>query len=106
MSQVSLCIFFNKNSLRQIIVLFFAVDFVKPVPRHSRGPGLVLAFGQGEVGQLGLGPDIFEKNKPAVVPDVDNIIDIYAGGMHTVCLTADGEVIAIFCPPVFFITYF
>nr|XP_018916579.1 PREDICTED: regulator of chromosome condensation isoform X2 [Bemisia tabaci] len=74
-----------------------SLDFVKPVPRHSRGPGLVLAFGQGEVGQLGLGPDIFEKNKPAVVPDVDNIIDIYAGGMHTVCLTADGEVITWGC---------
>lgn len=61
--------------------------------KHNRGPGVILTFGQGDVGQLGLGPDIMEKSRPALIPDVNDIIDICAGGMHTICLTSKGKVI-------------
>lgn len=44
------------------------------------------------MGQLGLGADILERSRPAVVSDLNNIVDICAGGMHTVCLTKSGEV--------------
>lgn len=59
--------------------------------------GVVLTFGQGDVGQLGLGADILERSRPAVVSDLNNIVDICAGGMHTVCLTKSGEVITFGC---------
>ena len=50
-------------------------------------------MGEGDTGQLGLGPDIMEKVKPAKVAlPKDNVVQVYAGGMHTVCLTDAGEV--------------
>lgn len=54
--------------------------------------GVVLVTGAGDVGQLGLGPDVLEKSRPAAVNIDHEIVDICAGGMHTVCLTADGKV--------------
>lgn len=54
--------------------------------------GVVLVTGAGDVGQLGLGPDVLEKSRPAVVNIDHEIVDICAGGMHTVCLTANGKV--------------
>lgn len=54
--------------------------------------GVVLTFGQGDVGQLGLGPDIMERGRPTVVPKVGDVIDMCAGGMHTICLNKKGEV--------------
>ena len=54
--------------------------------------GIVLTLGQGDTGQLGLGPDIMERGKPALVKDLQNVVAIDAGGMHTVCLTQDGKV--------------
>lgn len=58
--------------------------------RHQRGTGVVLATGQGDVGQLGLGPDVLEKSRPALVEKVKDVIEVIAGGMHTVCLTSTG----------------
>lgn len=51
---------------------------------------MVLSMGQGDVGQLGLGPDVLEKSRPALVDQVKDVIDVVAGGMHTVCLTSKG----------------
>ena len=61
---------------------------------HRSQPGVVLTFGQGDVGQLGLGEEIMERKKPAAVsiPDAARIIDVIAGGMHTVCVSEKGEV--------------
>ncbi|XP_018332312.1 regulator of chromosome condensation isoform X2 [Agrilus planipennis] len=59
--------------------------------------GKVLATGAGDFGQLGLGSDILEKSRPAVVPITHEIVDICAGGMHTVCLTKDGKVLTFGC---------
>ena len=64
------------------------LEFVKELGE----PGLVLTLGQGDTGQLGLGEDIMERSKPALVKDLENIVQICAGGMHSVCLTKDGEV--------------
>ena len=69
---------------------FFLVEIVIPF-RHTRGTGMVLSVGQGDVGQLGLGPDVLEKSRPALVDQVKDVIDVVAGGMHTVCLTSKGK---------------
>jgi alpha-tubulin suppressor-like RCC1 family protein len=54
--------------------------------------GVILTLGQGDTGQLGLGPDIMERSKPALVKDLSSVVSLCAGGMHTVCLTKDGKV--------------
>lgn len=54
--------------------------------------GTVLVTGAGDVGQLGLGPDVLEKSRPTLVPLKYEVVDVCAGGMHTVCLTKDGQV--------------
>ena len=52
----------------------------------------MLACGEGDVGQLGLGPDIMERMRAGLVKIPDPVVQICAGGMHTVCLTNKGEV--------------
>ncbi|KAE8748655.1 hypothetical protein FOCC_FOCC004666 [Frankliniella occidentalis] len=59
--------------------------------------GVILTFGQGDVGQLGLGPDVMEKGRPTLIPKLDNLIDMCAGGMHTICLNKKGEVSSFGC---------
>ncbi|KAL1458179.1 hypothetical protein WDU94_008348 [Cyamophila willieti] len=63
-----------------------------PKLKFNTGSGVVLTCGQGDVGQLGLGPDIMEKGTFTPVPNLDNVVEIAVGGMHTVCLTEDGKV--------------
>lgn len=55
----------------------------------------MLSMGQGDVGQLGLGPDVLEKSRPALVDQIKDVIDVVAGGMHTVCLTSKGFLLFI-----------
>jgi len=64
-----------------------AVRYVRPSQ-----PGFVLALGEGDTGQLGLGPDVLDRSKPARVDLPADVIQICAGGMHSVCLTVGGEV--------------
>lgn len=52
----------------------------------------MLVLGQGDVGQLGLGEDIIERKKPALVSLPEKIVQVIAGGMHTVCLSDTGNV--------------
>ncbi|XP_055956186.1 regulator of chromosome condensation [Patella vulgata] len=59
--------------------------------------GVVLTCGEGDVGQLGLGEDIMEKSRPAFVELPDPIIQVAAGGMHTVCLTDKGTIYTFGC---------
>lgn len=54
--------------------------------------GIVLTVGQGDTGQLGLGPDVQERGKPGLVAVPANAVQVCAGGMHTVCLLLNGEV--------------
>ena len=67
-----------------------------PAVPDDRDAGHVLTLGQGDVGQLGLGEDILERKKPALVKGLDGqrIVQIECGGMHTVALTDDGKVTA------------
>ena len=58
----------------------------------SRGWGHVLTVGQGDTGQLGLGEDIMEKTRPGLVEEVEDAVEVVAGGMHTVVLNKNGEV--------------
>lgn len=54
-----------------------------------------MTFGQGDMGQLGLGEDIAERKKPAPVSgelEGKKVVQIVCGGMHTVALTDDGQV--------------
>ena len=56
--------------------------------------GHVLTLGQGDVGQLGLGEDIMERKKPAIVKGLEGVkvTQVKCGGMHTVVLSSDGKV--------------
>ena len=65
------------------------------VSHHSHSNGLggcVLTVGEGDTGQLGLGPDVMERTKPGQVKMEEEVSQICSGGMHTVCLTKKGEV--------------
>ena len=73
---------------RLINVFFLSVHH----PSHTSVGGKVLTVGEGDVGQLGLGEDVMERERPALVDIPDPVIQVYGGGMHTVCLTEKGEV--------------
>jgi alpha-tubulin suppressor-like RCC1 family protein len=56
--------------------------------------GQVFVVGSGDCGQLGLGPDVFEKERPAKLEYFDdkNIVAVFAGGLHNMALSIDGKV--------------
>ncbi|KAM9687050.1 regulator of chromosome condensation isoform 1-T1 [Trichechus inunguis] len=64
---------------------------------HSTEPGMVLTLGQGDVGQLGLGENVMERKKPALVPIPEDVVQAEAGGMHTVCLSKTGQIYSFGC---------
>ncbi|XP_028281346.1 regulator of chromosome condensation [Parambassis ranga] len=64
---------------------------------HRKEPGQVLVLGQGDVGQLGLGEDVIERKKPALLSLPEKIVQVVAGGMHTVCLSDTGNVYTFGC---------
>ena len=59
---------------------------------HKSACGQVLTLGEGDTGQLGLGPDVMERTKPGKVDLPPDVTQVCAGGMHTVCRTSSGEV--------------
>ena len=60
--------------------------------------GTVLSLGTGDTGQLGLGEDITERSKPALIAGVKGkVVAVAAGGMHTICITTDGVVWSFGC---------
>lgn len=76
--------------------IYLAEVIIKPDLRSLSTGGVILVFGQGDVGQLGLGA-IVEKLRPAVVPDYQDIVAAEAGGMHNVCLKKTGEIFTFGC---------
>ena len=76
--------------------MFFGINLFVCAPvshrSHGKEAGQVLVLGQGDVGQLGLGEDIIERKKPALVSLPEKIVQVVAGGMHTVCLSDPGHV--------------
>lgn len=67
------------------------------LPKRLTVTGNLLSCGQNEVGQLGLGEDVPEKTRPALVPNVSNVVDLKAGGMHSLYLTDDGKIYSFGC---------
>jgi len=57
------------------------------------GVGCVFSWGLGSNGQLGLGRDVKEKNNPTAIVQLrgKHIIDVGAGAMHSVAVTATGD---------------
>nr|XP_060628700.1 regulator of chromosome condensation-like [Anolis sagrei ordinatus] len=66
-------------------------------PTHQTEPGLLLTLGQGDLGQLGLGPKVMARKRPALVQLSEKIIQVEAGGVHTVCLTETGKIYTFGC---------
>ncbi|KAH9523591.1 Regulator of chromosome condensation [Bulinus truncatus] len=64
---------------------------------HGSIQGVVLTCGTGDVGQLGLGEDITERTRLALVDIPDPVVQVCAGGMHTLCLTSTGQVYSFGC---------
>ncbi|XP_057689269.1 regulator of chromosome condensation [Corythoichthys intestinalis] len=64
---------------------------------HGKEAGHVLVLGQGDVGQLGLGEEISQRKKPALLTLPEKIVQVTAGGMHTVCLSETGVVYTFGC---------
>jgi regulator of chromosome condensation len=68
------------------------------IPTMPQKSGNMLVCGQNDVGQLGLDPDeVMEKTRPALLPEVADIVDVKAGGMHSLGLTKDGEIWSFGC---------
>lgn len=60
--------------------------------------GNLLVCGANDVGQLGFDSDeVQEKTRPVILPDVKDLIDVKAGGMHSLCLVKDGSIWSFGC---------
>lgn len=73
--------------------------FQLPLPQRRTESGWVYVCGQGDFGQLGLGDDASqtERKKLTPLPNLKNIVDIRAGGLHTLILTEDGIIYSFGC---------
>ena len=60
-------------------------------------PGPVFVVGSGDCGQLGLGPDVLEAEKPMLIKFLNdkNIVKVFAGGLHNIALTQNGQVFSL-----------
>ncbi|KAJ3525980.1 hypothetical protein NM208_g11407 [Fusarium decemcellulare] len=65
----------------------------RPAPLNQ--PLSVFAVGNGEMGELGLGPNQTETHRPLINPLLSKlqVIQLSCGGMHTVALTADSKIV-------------
>ena len=85
--------------MKDIDFLFLTVTVETP---EVEG-GVILTVGMGDIGQLGLGEEVEERTRPALVPNLENIVAIAAGGLHTACVNKDGKVVMLlFCLRLFF----
>ncbi|XP_034111679.1 regulator of chromosome condensation [Drosophila albomicans] len=73
------------------------IAFHLELPKRRQTIGQVLVCGTGDTGQLGLGEDILERKRPALVEDIPNPVDICAGGMHCLVLTKNGDIYSFGC---------
>ncbi|KAI9105968.1 regulator of chromosome condensation 1/beta-lactamase-inhibitor protein II [Phlyctochytrium arcticum] len=73
------------------------VAFTIPFPFKKEGE--VFVVGSGDCGQLGLGPDVFEKEKVALLQDLKDkhIVHVVAGGLHNIAIDASGKLYSWGC---------
>jgi hypothetical protein len=74
-----------------------------PLPIINQAPTealAILVWGNGDAGELGLGPAIQEAGRPRLNPFLDSndaaalrIVQLAGGGMHTVALAADNKIV-------------
>ncbi|KAG8179750.1 hypothetical protein JTE90_025082 [Oedothorax gibbosus] len=69
---------------------------VLDIPPVRSIAGKVFVMGENDVGQLGI-EGVERKKRPAMLDLPYEFVDIAAGGMHSVCLTENGEVITFGC---------
>lgn len=71
---------------------------VKPKPIRKALEGLILTFGEGDMGQLGI-EGVNSRKKPALIPDLsdEKVDQVACGGLHTCCLTSDDKVFSFGC---------
>ncbi|XP_002138000.2 regulator of chromosome condensation-like [Drosophila pseudoobscura] len=67
------------------------------IPKRRQTVGTVLVCGTGDFGQLGLGEDIQERRRLAVVESIPGPVDVCAGGMHSLVLTQSGDIYSFGC---------
>jgi len=62
-------------------------------------PGLLVAVGSGDLGQLGLGENLMDRKKPAIVKELRDlkVSLVVAAGVHTCCVTTEGEMYSFGC---------
>jgi len=75
-----------------------------PLPRINKAPAevcAVLIFGNGDNGELGLGPNKTESLRPRSNPYLNpddtskfHVVQLACGGMHTIGLTVDNKIIS------------
>ncbi|TPX64449.1 hypothetical protein SpCBS45565_g05868 [Spizellomyces sp. 'palustris'] len=72
-------------------------DFNIPFPFTRTGE--VFVVGSGDCGQLGLGPDVLEKEKVGLLQYFrdKNIVSIVAGGLHNIALDINGKLYSWGC---------
>ncbi len=65
--------------------------------------GRIYVVGQGDMGQLGLGEDITEALRPALlmISGGLRVLQVACGGMHSLCITEDGGVFRFVRPYAF-----
>lgn len=73
------------------------IAFNLELPKRREVVGNVLVCGAGDTGQLGLGVDILERKRPALVDNIPNPVDVCAGGMHCLALTNNGDIYSFGC---------
>lgn len=78
----------------QLSFLLAKEAFHIPFPFNRTGD--VFVVGSGDCGQLGLGPDVLEKERPALLQYFRDkkIVAVYAGGLHNIALDSEGKVCA------------
>ncbi|XP_065662391.1 regulator of chromosome condensation [Hydra vulgaris] len=73
--------------------------YAKKDDKLAQKVGHILTLGQGDVGQLGLGENVLERKRPAMIKEVEgvNFIQVTCGGMHTIGVSEHGEVYSWGC---------
>ncbi|KAJ3012719.1 Regulator of chromosome condensation [Thoreauomyces humboldtii] len=70
-----------------------------PLKSRFTTVGQVFVVGNGDCGQLGLGEDVFDKERPGLLRYFDDkkIVHVRAGGLHSLALGADGKLYSWGC---------